>query len=153
MMDPRGRACLCGHRGCLETMAGSNGILQTLRDWGRSGDVPDIHSASLLARQGDEVVRRAFAEAGALLGLGLSWLVNLVDLELVIVHADPALLSSDSYVPAARQSFEHHSFHAAGERPMLEFKLSDDRLAARSAGSMVFRLLPDRLAESSEPWQ
>jgi predicted NBD/HSP70 family sugar kinase len=152
VVDPHGRKCMCGHRGCLETMAGSNGILQTLREGGRSGDVPDIERASRLAREGDEVVRRAFAEAGALLGLGLSWLANLVDLELIIVHADPALLESDSYVPAARQSFERHSFHAAGERPVLEFKRRDDELAARHAGSMVFRLLPDRLAETGEPW-
>jgi predicted NBD/HSP70 family sugar kinase len=153
VVDPRGRPCLCGRQGCLETMAGSDGILQTIGEGGRSGDVPDIDQASRLAREGDQVVRRAFADAGALLGLGLSWLANLVDLELVIVHADPALLESDSYVPAARQSFERHSFYAVGERPMLEFKRRDDRLAARSAGSIVFRLLPDRLAESGEPWE
>ena len=84
--------------------------------------------------------------------LGLSSLVNLVDLELVIVHADPALLDSGAYVPAARRSFEQHSFHAVDEQPELVFEARDDWLGARSAGSMVFRLLPDRLAELGEPW-
>jgi predicted NBD/HSP70 family sugar kinase len=153
VVDPHGRRCICGHRGCLETIAGSKGILQTIREQGRSDDeVPDIESASLLAQQGDEVIRRAFEEAGAFLGSGLSWLVNLLDLELVIVRADPALLDSGFYVPAARRSFDEHSFHDVDERPALEFAPRNDRLVARSAGSMVFRLLADRLAELDEPW-
>jgi predicted NBD/HSP70 family sugar kinase len=151
VVDPRGRPCVCGHRGCLETMAGSEGILQTIRERGRL-DVPDIAGASRLAQADDELVRRAFEEAGALFGLGLSWLVNMLDLELVIVHADQELVDSGIYVPAARRSFDDQSFHAAHERPALEFTPLKDRLGARSAGSMVFRLLPDRLAELGEPW-
>jgi predicted NBD/HSP70 family sugar kinase len=152
VVDPGGRPCLCGRRGCLETMAGSDGILQIIRDQGRPGDAPDIDAASRLAQQGDATAGRAFEEAGALLGRGLSWLVNLLDLELVIVRTDPALLDSGVYVPAVRRSFEEHSFPAVDERPPLVFQGRDDRLVARSAGSMVFRLLPDRLAELGEPW-
>jgi predicted NBD/HSP70 family sugar kinase len=151
VLDRRGRPCLCGHRGCLETIAGSNGILQTIREQGHM-DVPDIDGALRLARQGDEAARNAFEQAGALLGLGLSWLANLYDVELIIVRADPVLMDSGVYIPAAQQSFEEQSFHAVDERPMIAFKGRDDWLAARSAGSMVFRLLPDRLAELGEPW-
>lgn len=152
VVDPGGRVCVCGHRGCLETMAGSDGILQTIRERGHPDDVRDIDRASRLANEGDEVFRRAFEEAGAFLGLGLSWLINLFDLELIIVHADQALLDSGVYVPAARRSFEEHSFLDPDERPAPEFAPRNDRLGARSAGSMVFRLLPDRLAELGEPW-
>ena len=151
VVDPRGRDCVCGHQGCLETMAGIDGILQTVREQG-GPDLPDIQSALRLAQQGEQVVRSAFEEAGELLGLGLSWLVNLLDLELVIVHADPALLDSGVYRPAAESSFKRHSFQDADEQPPLEFKPRNDRFRARSAGSMVFRLLPDRLAELGEPW-
>jgi predicted NBD/HSP70 family sugar kinase len=152
VVDPAGRSCVCGHRGCLETMAGTNGILHTIRQQNRPDGVSGIDEASQLARQGDEAAQRAFEEAGTLLGLGLSWLVNLLDLELVVVHAASALLDSGVYIPAALGSFEQHSFQAADERPELVIKVRDDRLEARSAGSMVFRLLPDRLAELGEPW-
>jgi len=152
VMDPRGRPCSCGRKGCLETMAGSEGILQTIREQNRSEDVSDIEGALRLVHREDEGARRAFEEAGAVLGLGLSWLTNLLDLELVIVHADPPLLESDAYVPAARRSFEMNSFHDLDERPALRFQPRDDWLGARSAGSMVFRLLPDRFAETGEPW-
>ena len=152
VVDPSGRYCVCGGQGCLETMAGGDGIIQTIRQHGRPDDLPDIDAASELAQQGDEAARGAFDEAGALLGLGLSWLVNLLDLELVIVHVDQPLLDSGAYVPAARRSFEQHSFHAVDEQPELVIEARDDWLGARSAGSMVFRLLPDRLTELGEPW-
>jgi predicted NBD/HSP70 family sugar kinase len=149
VVDPGGRPCNCGHRGCLETIAGSDAILHLLRKGGGPDDLASIEGASRLAQQGDEAAQNAFEAAGASLGLGLSWLVNMVDLELVIVHADPALLESGAYVPAAQRSYEQHSFHADDERPELLIEKRNDRLAARSAGSMVFRLLPDRLGE---PW-
>jgi predicted NBD/HSP70 family sugar kinase len=152
VVDPGGRECVCGQWGCLETMAGSDGILQTIREHGRPDDVLDIDGASLLAQQGDEVVRRAFEEAGAYLGLGLSWLVNLLDLELVIVHADQALLDAGVYEPAAKGSFDKHSFQEEDERPNLKFAPRNDWLGARSAGSMVFGLLPDRIAQRGEPF-
>jgi predicted NBD/HSP70 family sugar kinase len=152
VMDPGGRPCLCGRRGCLETIAGSDGILHTIREQGRSQEMPDIVRASRLAQQGDEAARRAFENAGTVFGQGLSWLTNLLDLELVIVHTDPALLDSDAYVPAARRSFAKHSFHDAAERSELQFRRRDDLLGPRSAGSMVFRLLPDRFAETGDPW-
>jgi predicted NBD/HSP70 family sugar kinase len=152
VMDPHGRPCLCGRQGCLETIAGGDGILHTIREQSRSQEVPDLDGASQLAQRGDEAARRAFEDAGAVFGLGLSWLTNLLDLELVIVRADPALLESDAYVPAARRSFAKHSFHDADEQPELRFRRRDDLLGARSAGSMVFRLLPDRFAETGDPW-
>jgi predicted NBD/HSP70 family sugar kinase len=150
-VEAGGRSCGCGNRGCLETMAGSDGILQTIREQGRH-DVPDIEAALRLVREGDEGARRAFEDAGTFLGVGLSWLVNLLDLELVIVHADETLLDSGAYLPAARRSFEMHGFYEAARRCELRIGARDNPLGARSAGSMVFRLLPDRLAELGDPW-
>jgi predicted NBD/HSP70 family sugar kinase len=153
VIDPDGQLCQCGRQGCLETIAGSKGILRAIHEQGHPYDaVPDLEGASRLVQQGDKAARRAFEDAGAVLGLGLSYLTNLLDLELVIVHADPALLDSDAYVPAARRSFASHSFHDVHERPTLQFQLRDDYLGARSAGSMVFRLLPDRFAETGDLW-
>jgi predicted NBD/HSP70 family sugar kinase len=146
VVEPGGRPCSCGNRGCLETVAGDGGILQTIRQAGRP-DIPDIGAASRLARQGDEVARRAFEEAGEVLGRGLSWLVNLLDLELVIVRAENALRDPGVYEAAARRSFEEHGFYKADRKSKLEILEYDHPLGARSVGSMVLRLLPDRLAE------
>ena len=89
---------------------------------------------------------------GAVVVRALAGAAALLDLALVVVHAEQALVDSGVYVPAARRSFEQHSFLDADELPELSFKQRDDWLGARSAGSNVFRLLPDRLAELGEPW-
>jgi predicted NBD/HSP70 family sugar kinase len=146
VVEPGRRRCSCGSWGCLETVAGSGGILQAVREHGRP-DVPDIDAASRLAQQGDEVARRAFQEAGEILGRGLSWLVNLLDLELVVVRAEDALRDSNVYEAAARRSFEQYGFYEAARECELEILRYDHPLGARSAGSMVLQVLPDRLPE------
>jgi predicted NBD/HSP70 family sugar kinase len=139
------RTCVCGNTGCLETVAGSDGILQTIREAGLQG-VDDIEAAADLARNGDEVARKEFGQAGKALGIGLSWLVNLMNLELVVVRAGPELRASDDYERQARRSFHEHGFHDVAERCRLEFLNRDQQLGARSAGSMALQLLNPSVA-------
>jgi predicted NBD/HSP70 family sugar kinase len=144
VVDPGGAGCECGNRGCLETVAGSAGILRVMQ-------ADDIDAASELARGGDEAALRAFEHAGEVLGHGLSWLVNLLNLELVIVQAEEALLASGVYEKAARRVFQERGFYEATEECELVFGPHDHWLGARSAASMVFRLLPDLLPELGHP--
>jgi predicted NBD/HSP70 family sugar kinase len=140
LFPPAHRRCVCGKTGCLETLAGSEGILQTLREAGLQG-VDDIEVAADLARGGHEVARTGFEEAGKALGIGLSWLVNLMNLELVVVRAGPELRVTDDYEREARRSFHQHGFHDAADRCELVFLDRDQQLGARSAGSMALQLL------------
>jgi predicted NBD/HSP70 family sugar kinase len=140
VVEPDGQRCECGNRGCLETVAGSDGILRVL-------EVHDIDAASKLAQQGDEVALRAFERAGEVLGHGLSWLVNLLNLELVIVCAEDALLASGVYEKAARRALNERGFYTSAEECELVIQPRDNWLGARSAASMVFRWLPDRLPD------
>jgi predicted NBD/HSP70 family sugar kinase len=144
VVDPGGERCECGNQGCLETLAGGGGILRVTK-------APDIVAASELARQRDESAQRAFEDAGEILGHGLSWLVNLLNLELVIVRAEEALLASGVYEEAARRVFLERSFNQAAEECELVVEPYDHWLGARSAASMVFRWLPDRVAELGDP--
>jgi predicted NBD/HSP70 family sugar kinase len=146
VIDPAGKPCECGKRGCLETVAGTRGILWTLQEGGVTG-ASDIGAASQLAQTGDAAAREAFEQAGKALGRGLSWLTNLLNLDLLVVQADPALLASGVYEKSARQSFTENGFYQAAHECRLEFLNHDHKLGARSAGSMVFRLLSESRAE------
>jgi predicted NBD/HSP70 family sugar kinase len=146
VVDPAGRACSCGKRGCLETVAGSDGILWSLQESGVS-EASDIRTASQLAQRGDAAARDAFEYAGEALGRGLSWLANLLNLDLVVVRADPALRASGCYEQAVERSFPRHGFYQAAHECELKILDHDHRLGARSAGSMVFRLLSDGRAD------
>lgn len=134
------RRCVCGKRGCLETVAGGDGILQSIRAAGLR-DVDDIEAAANLAREGNKVARMEFGRAGKVLGIGLSWVVNLLNLELVVVRTGPELRATGDYERQARRFFRKKGFHDAAERCELVFQNRDQQLGARSAGSMALQLL------------
>jgi predicted NBD/HSP70 family sugar kinase len=145
VLDPDGKPCTCGNRGCLETVAGTEAILRWLHGAGRT-EVHDIERAAELARDGDEAARQAFRHAGRALGFGLSWLVNWMNPGLVVVRADPALRASMVYQEAALEAYRAHAFYGSIDACEVVFMDHEHELGARSAGSMVLSLLGDRLA-------
>jgi ROK family len=56
-----------------------------------------------LWRGGWDEAGMAFGRAGRVLGIGLSWLVNLLNLELVVVRTGPELRATDDYERQARR--------------------------------------------------
>lgn len=76
-----------------------------------------------------------------MLGFGLSWLVNLLNLELVVVRAGPELRATDDYELQARRFFNKGGFHDVADKCELVFQDRDQQLGARSAGSMALQLL------------
>ena len=111
VLDPAGSQCACNKRGCLETVAGSDGIVRALQRSGRP-EVGDIDTAARLARD-DPVARGAFERAGRTLGQGLSWLVNLLNPELLVLRCQPAVVEADGYVSEARRTLEAGAFSSA----------------------------------------
>ncbi len=107
----------------------------------------DVGMAAELARAGDEIAEQAFRRAGEALGRGLSWLVNLLNLELVVLRCQPAVLGSGVYEPAARESLRANAFSSAARDCEMTFQRRDVELGARSAGSMVFEHQAERLLE------
>lgn len=83
---PEGPECRCGARGCLEQVAGLDWILRTagLEDLVRSGVDPMSALVAELAA-GDAGANAGVAAAGAALGVGISALVNLFDVDTVVL--------------------------------------------------------------------
>jgi predicted NBD/HSP70 family sugar kinase len=83
-VNPDGRLCACGSRGCWETEIGE---LALLRYAGRSGgggrEAVDAVFAD--AEAGSPSALRAFAEVGRWIGLGLASLVNIFNPRLVVL--------------------------------------------------------------------
>jgi predicted NBD/HSP70 family sugar kinase len=83
ILDEEGLVCRCGNRGCLETLAGEQGIVDALR---RSHG-PDLDLARVLelAKGGDIGCARMIADAGAAIGRAAASLCNLFNPQRVIV--------------------------------------------------------------------
>jgi predicted NBD/HSP70 family sugar kinase len=108
-VDPEGAVCRCGNRGCLETVAGAEGLLARLRTQLRKEI--DLAEAVARAHGGDQVCRRVFREAGVAAGRVIGGVCNLVNPELVIVGGD-LIVAGELLVDAVREGLEQTSIPA-----------------------------------------
>jgi predicted NBD/HSP70 family sugar kinase len=86
-VDPGGRPCVCGNRGCLNVETDAERFLQAA---GRplAGDGPVLEAAVALLHAGypaDPRVREAADTIVARLGLGLAGLINVINPDLVLL--------------------------------------------------------------------
>ena len=129
-----GRACGCGHTGCLESYVGAAGIINTAKELMAESDAPTImrnleklspRTIKECCDQGDEMAIEVYRRTGEMLGLGLANYASLVDPEAIILtggisHAGKWLLD-----PTCK-SFEEHVFgNLRGKVKMLVSKLED----------------------------
>ncbi|MEJ3747500.1 ROK family transcriptional regulator [Actinomycetes bacterium KLBMP 9797] len=88
---PDGKPCPCGSRGCLQTYASLRAILSD--EPAPPHGTPDA-AATARADAGDPATLAALDAAGTALGIALSDLVNILDIDTVLLGGAFALLSS-----------------------------------------------------------
>jgi predicted NBD/HSP70 family sugar kinase len=110
-VDPSGARCRCGNRGCLETVAGAQHLLDQLRPV--HGPEMTLQMAASMARAGDALCRAVFRRAGVAAGRVAGAICNLVNPELVIVGGD-LILAGDVLVDAVREGVAESAIAAVG---------------------------------------
>ncbi|MFF5078270.1 ROK family protein [Actinoplanes sp. NPDC000266] len=86
-VDPNGKLCACGARGCLGTVANARHLLEVLRP--RYGDNLGLFDVVALAAQGEEAVRRVLADLGRTVGAAIAGSLVMINPEALVV--DPVL--------------------------------------------------------------
>lgn len=142
-----GRACGCGHTGCLESYVGAAGIVNTAKELMAESDAPTImrnleklspRTINECCDQGDEMAIEVYRRTGEMLGLGLANYASLVDPEAIILtggisHAGKWLLD-----PTCK-SFEEHVFgNLRGKVKMLVSKLEDRERDVLGASALAW---------------
>lgn len=142
-----GRACGCGHTGCLESYVGAAGIINTAKELMAESDAPTImrnleklspRTIKECCDQGDEMAIEVYRRTGEMLGLGLANYASLVDPEAIILtggisHAGKWLLD-----PMCK-SFEEHVFgNLQGKVKMLVSKLDDRERDVLGASALAW---------------
>lgn len=91
-IDPDGRRCYCGNRGCLETVAGMESILENTRQRLKRqpdsvlNDVPlSVERLCSAALAGDRVAQEIITGVGLNVGRILAMMVNLFNPEKILV--------------------------------------------------------------------
>ncbi len=117
-----GTTCGCGRLGCLETVASAKAIVRAAEHAVAAGEPtvlaelpPPISSTSVAAaaREGDPVARRILGEASEYLGRGISYLLNVLNPEMVVLGGAVAQ-AGETLVGPVRASVARHSLLSAG---------------------------------------
>jgi predicted NBD/HSP70 family sugar kinase len=96
--DSGERQCSCGSRGCLETVASGAAVARQLAEQGSPG--MGLREIIIAVGDGDPAAVTLVRQAGRLLGVALSGLVNFLNPNTIVIGG--ALSSLDVYVAATR---------------------------------------------------
>jgi glucokinase len=125
-VEPGGRLCACGARGCLETRVSAPGIVQTAREMNVSGDISTAESIYTAAMQGNPGARSVFEETGRYLGIACANLINLLNLETIVIGGG-VMASGDLLLDAAQKEAGSRAFGpSADDCPIVQSKLWPD---------------------------
>jgi glucokinase len=132
-VEPEGRLCACGARGCLEQYASATGIVRSVRellDAGKASSLRGLteeeltsHKVAEAGRLGDRVALAALEEAGRRLGQILSGIANLLNLEGAVITGG-ASESLDLMLPELERELARRAF----EIPALRMKVVNGEL-------------------------
>jgi glucokinase len=109
-LDPDGRRCACGLRGCVETVVSGPGLVATARELLAAGGIPTGLDAGpaltsrgieAAARAGDALALAALAEVGRWLGIAFAAIAMILNPEVIVVGGGLGLSTFDLLVPSA----------------------------------------------------
>jgi predicted NBD/HSP70 family sugar kinase len=98
-IDPKGKECVCGLRGCLVTLVGGQALIERTHelkaDYPESplaGSDPTVRELEDAALEGDPLALRVTQEAASHLGRAIASLLNLMNPAMLVVGGDLARL-------------------------------------------------------------
>jgi glucokinase len=152
IIDPNGRLCACGRRGCLETYCSATGLCRTVQELICNTTLPSVlrgisyqdltaEKVSEAAQQGDELARMAFEACGETLGRRLADSVGYLSPEAIIICGGMAA-SGNLILEPAKRSMEEHLFPIYRNKvKILPSGLREGNIAILGAGALIWNLL------------
>ena len=134
-VDEAGPVCRCGSRGCLETFAGADAVLEPLRR--RHGDELTIRDVVTKAETGDAGCQRVIGDAGHALGRAITDACNLLAPERVVIGGDLAR-AGDLLLDPIRAAVSRATIGAVREIPVATGTLGE-RADVLGAVALVLR--------------
>ncbi|MBN2429787.1 MAG: ROK family protein [Deltaproteobacteria bacterium] len=158
VVEPQGRLCRCGSRGCLEQYASATGIVKTVQELAGEGQQTVLENlidgelssikVSEAARIGDQVALAAFKEAGIRLGQVLASVANLLNLDGVVITGGPSE-SLDLIRPAMIQEAKSRAFEIPFKRMVIVRGELGDEAGILGAAGLAYEELKNKKRDSS----
>ena len=152
IVDPAGRVCACGRRGCLETYCSATGLCRTVQELIcdtaldselRSSSYRDLTArrVSEAAVRGDPLALAAFESCGDTLGLKLADAVAHVGPEAIILCGGMAA-AGELILRPTREAMEKYLFPIYRDRvKILPSGLGETNTAVLGAGALIWNAL------------
>ncbi len=111
VIDPNGRLCACGNRGCLETVASGTGIVRTAAEKGMQGllTAEIVYEAAV---HGDRTAQEVFKETATFLGMACANLIDLLNLEMIVIGGG-VMAAGEMLLEPARDAASRHAFRSS----------------------------------------
>jgi glucokinase len=158
VVDPKGRECVCGRRGCLETYASDTGVYQTVQELIcntiEPSDLRHISPEHLTSRMiyeaaqhGDHLAMEALNFTGKILGIKLAESVAHIGPEAIIFFGE-LTAAGDLIFRPARQSMEENLLVIFKNRVrLLPSGLTEGNAAVLGASALIWNeLKKDRVS-------
>lgn len=149
LIDPSGRECACGRKGCLETYCSATGLCRTVQELIcntllpsalRAVSYQDLSAAKVseAARQGDPIAQMAFEACGHILGLRLADSVAHLSPEAIILCGGMAA-AGELILDPTRRSLEKHLYPVYRNKvKLLPSGLPEGNIAILGAGALIW---------------
>jgi predicted NBD/HSP70 family sugar kinase len=145
-IDPKGRQCDCGKKGCLETfiadkylLAQAVKILKQTEKWSDDRlNKLDIETVTEMSLNGLKKLVPVFKTAGDYLGRGIATLINILEPEQIIITGE-GVRASDLLFEPMKKAIKKHTFNNMGDniKIIVERRLEIDW--ARGAASLALQ--------------
>ncbi|KFC83655.1 ROK family xylose repressor [Ewingella americana ATCC 33852] len=134
-----GLPCRCGKRGCLDTLASLNAIMERAK--AESLEVNSLAELEKLAARGSNAAIGILHRAGTALGLAISHLIQINDPDMILIaHQEQSF--SGLFGTVVQQSIDANVLPGvAGLTPVKTFALNDDTWARAAASIPAHRFL------------
>jgi predicted NBD/HSP70 family sugar kinase/biotin operon repressor len=134
LVRPDGVVCRCGNRGCLETVASLDAVLELLRP--ANGSELGYRDLVALIEAGDVGAGRAVADAGREIGRVLAGLCNTLSPAAVIVGGDLSV-ASDRLAFGIREALDRYALPTVVEALEVKAGILGDRAELLGALALV----------------
>jgi len=148
-VEPEGRLCGCGKKGCLEAYASATGITRTVIEMLKESDKPSIlrsikknnlssKDIFLAAQKKDEIALAAFEYTGYILGIKLADAITFSSPEAIILSGGLANAGHFIFTPTKKYMEKYLLPFFQKKVKLLPSKLMKDNAAVLGAAALVW---------------
>jgi predicted NBD/HSP70 family sugar kinase len=150
-LEDEGELCICGKRGCIETMASAHKLLnlaisgvkngtvsQLTRIFKNNPDEMQTEDVINAARGGDEFAISILNQVGSALGKGLSILIQLLNPELIVLSG-PISQANQYIMTPIQQSLNQYCLENICSNVRLEISEIDEHSGLLGIAAMLFQ--------------